>query len=176
MTPSQKLAVDTIEAFNRSGEPRDVEFFATQGLSGDHNRDARQVLMARLTGAQLPKAKCGINALLAEYKALKTLEAQRIAAEPLPASVFQPHAFIFEPKTPALCKRCTLRAGNPVHLLALPGFEDVTEQRADAAAIQQGEELTAAMREPLKDVSRMAGRIERDSPLFFGLGENPTLF
>jgi hypothetical protein len=60
--------------------------------------------------------------------------------------------------------------------LPLPGMESVDEDCTDAAAIQTGEDLTAKMREPLKDVSQMAGRIERDSPLFFGLGDNPTLF
>jgi len=74
------------------------------------------------------------------------------------------------------CTLCGLPPESALHTYTLPGFEAVTELRADAAAIQTGEELTAAMREPLKDVSRMAGRIERDSPLFFGLGDNPTLF
>ena len=36
--------------------------------------------------------------------------------------------------------------------------------------------LTAAMREPIRDISVTAGRMERDAPLFFGSGSNPTLF
>ncbi len=96
--------------------------------------------------------------------------------EPLPASAFEPHAFIFEPRTPALCKRCTLRAGAAPHLLALPGMETAHEQRAEAQAIQTGEDLTAQMREPLKDISSQAGKMERDAPLFYGTGSNPTLF
>jgi hypothetical protein len=74
------------------------------------------------------------------------------------------------------CTLCGLPPESTLHTYTLPGFETVTELRADAAAIQHGEELTTAMRQPLKDVSRMVGKIERDSPLFFGLGDNPTLF
>jgi hypothetical protein len=40
----------------------------------------------------------------------------------------------------------------------------------------EAEELTARMRTPKADVSAKAGRMERESPLFFGTGENPILF
>jgi hypothetical protein len=32
------------------------------------------------------------------------------------------------------------------------------------------------LREPLGNVSRKAGQMEREAPLFFGTGENPDLF
>jgi hypothetical protein len=63
-----------------------------------------------------------------------------------------------------------------LRLLPLPGMETADSERKQAGAAAQGEELTAMMLQPLKDVSRMAGRIERDSPLFYGTGDCPTLF
>lgn len=38
------------------------------------------------------------------------------------------------------------------------------------------EEMSAKLKMPLGDVSQAAGQIERESPLFFGSGLNPTLF
>lgn len=60
--------------------------------------------------------------------------------------------------------------------LSLPGMETADSDREQAGAVAMGEELTAMMRQPLKDVSRMAGKIERDSPLFYDTGDCPTLF
>lgn len=51
---------------------------------------------------------------------------------------------------------------------------DVAADRESAAAVS-GEELTAKMREA-RNVSAKAGDLERNSPLFFGTGENPGLF
>lgn len=59
---------------------------------------------------------------------------------------------------------------------ALPGMETSDQDRLEARAVAEGEELTAAMRQLKRDISSMAGRIEREAPLFFGVGENPTLF
>lgn len=53
---------------------------------------------------------------------------------------------------------------------------NVKEDRAQAAAEAQGEALTAEMLQPKADISKKAGHIERESPLFFGKGSNPTLF
>jgi GGDEF domain-containing protein len=64
----------------------------------------------------------------------------------------------------------------PEDSLALPGMEDADRQRADAEAAEQGKLLTEAMRQPKGDISQAAGEMERDSPLFFGTGDNPTLF
>ena len=55
-------------------------------------------------------------------------------------------------------------------------FAGCDEERSKATAEATGEALTAAMRERGRDVSAMSGKIERDSPLFFGSGDNPTLF
>lgn len=59
---------------------------------------------------------------------------------------------------------------------ALPGMELAVMEQEEAASEYSGQELTRAMREPLADISERAGRIERSAPLFFGTGDNPTLF
>jgi len=57
---------------------------------------------------------------------------------------------------------------------ALPGIDVEAQDRA--AQQLTGEELSAQLRTPGKDVSGIAGKIERDAPLFRGTGENPSLF
>jgi hypothetical protein len=58
----------------------------------------------------------------------------------------------------------------------LPGMESTVAQQKHAAAVQQAEDLGAAMRQPKADVSGKAGEMEREAPLFFGTGDNPSLF
>ena len=59
---------------------------------------------------------------------------------------------------------------------ALPGFGDAVEDAHQAKEQGAGDELTARMREPARDISTDAGRMEREAPLFFGKGDNPILF
>jgi hypothetical protein len=54
-------------------------------------------------------------------------------------------------------------------------METADQERAEALAVAQAEELTAEMRRPLKDISRQAGEMERNAPLFYGQ-ITPTLF
>lgn len=75
-----------------------------------------------------------------------------------------------------VCEVCGLAAGNPIHSLALAGLETCDQDRASALAAQTAEELTAEMRRPLADISGKVGKMERDAPLFFGTGDNPSLF
>lgn len=63
-----------------------------------------------------------------------------------------------------------------VDSLSFAGMESCDQDRAAALEVSQAEELTARMRTPLADISAKAGRMEQDSPLFYGSGENPTLF
>ena len=63
----------------------------------------------------------------------------------------------------------------PEDSLSFAGLETVDRDRAEALAVAQAEELTAEMRRPLGDVSRKAGEMERNAPLFFG-SVHPTLF
>lgn len=88
----------------------------------------------------------------------------------------QPHAHNPMACNPFQCQTCYGAPGDALHILPLPGMESADTDRVDAAATAQGDELTAKMREPLRDVSAMTGRMERDAPLFFGTGSNPTLF
>ena len=74
------------------------------------------------------------------------------------------------------CEECGQLGGAAIHLMPLPGLEDVHQTREQAKAEQTGEELTAILRTRGKDVSRLAGDMERDAPLFHGTGDNPTLF
>jgi hypothetical protein len=60
--------------------------------------------------------------------------------------------------------------------VSLAGCEKVARERAEAFAAAEGERLTARLRSARGDVSARAGEIERESPLFFGTGENPGLF
>ncbi len=64
----------------------------------------------------------------------------------------------------------------PIESLTLAGFGDVEGDQAAAAGIAEGERLTEILRTPKADISNKAGRVERDSPLFFGTGDNPLLF
>lgn len=49
-------------------------------------------------------------------------------------------------------------------------------ERQDALAAAQREEMERRMRAPLGNVSSASGEMERNAPLFFGTGDNPTLF
>jgi hypothetical protein len=60
--------------------------------------------------------------------------------------------------------------------LALPGFDAALQEKFEAQAKATADELNRILREPLGNISHNAGNIERDSPLFFGTGDNPTLF
>ena len=64
----------------------------------------------------------------------------------------------------------------PEDSLCILGMESADRDRAQAQAIQTGEDLTAELRRPKADISAAAGNIERNAPLFFGTGDNPSLF
>lgn len=64
----------------------------------------------------------------------------------------------------------------PADSLTFAGLESVDEDRAEALAVSQAAELTAELRRPGRDISRRSGDMERNAPLFWGSGDNPTLF
>ena len=64
----------------------------------------------------------------------------------------------------------------PEDSLTLAGMEHADAERRQAEAIQQAQDLTALMYQPGRNISAKAGEIERNSPLFYGTGDNPTLF
>jgi len=60
--------------------------------------------------------------------------------------------------------------------LTFAGLETADADREKAAALSLAEDLTARLRSTRGDISARAGRLERESPLFWGTGDNPTLF
>ena len=80
--------------------------------------------------------------------------------------------------TPRLCAVCGRGPGEPVHLLDLFGAEAEKQvaMYEHEIATATAEALSEEFKRPLGDVSRKAGEIERESPLFFGSGVNPSLF
>lgn len=64
----------------------------------------------------------------------------------------------------------------PEDSLSIPCMESADQDRAQARAEAEGAELSAEIRRPIKDISRDAGKMERESPLFYGTGDNQTLF
>jgi hypothetical protein len=68
------------------------------------------------------------------------------------------------------------RAAKPLESHVLAGMDEAVTAQDQAAAVYAGEDLTAKLLEPLGDVSKKAGEMERRSPLFFGTGDNPGLF
>ena len=64
----------------------------------------------------------------------------------------------------------------PIESHILDGMSQHIDAQAEAVAELSGEQLTAKMREAKAYVSRKAGEMERESPLFFGTGQNPSLF
>ena len=87
------------------------------------------------------------------------------------------HATVMAFNKPDRCKVCLAGAAwmKDKAEVSLPGF-DLEYERVAALAQAQGEELTEMLRSPKGDVSAKAGKMERDAPLFFGTGDNPTLF
>lgn len=70
-------------------------------------------------------------------------------------------------------KQTTVR---PEDSLSFAGLETCDADREKALGLAQAEELTARLRSTRGDISDRSGRMERESPLFFGTGENPLLW
>ena len=63
----------------------------------------------------------------------------------------------------------------PVVSCTFAGMEAAVSEQAQAAAKLEAETLTARMIEPGPSIDAAAGKMESDSPLFYGV-INPTLF
>jgi hypothetical protein len=85
----------------------------------------------------------------------------------------EPHAFRPGPNRKN-CATCGGWADASYHNLEL--FTDADRQREAARQEQEALNMTAELRRPLKDINHASGIMERESPLFFGTGNNPTLF
>ena len=91
----------------------------------------------------------------------------------------KPHAFepSDDPRNLAnVCAICGDVPGVRWHIMTLAGMDSADADREAARQVQQAQDLTAELRRPLADVSAKAGKMEREAPLFFGTGSNPTLF
>jgi hypothetical protein len=64
----------------------------------------------------------------------------------------------------------------PEDSLTFAGLETCDTDRQIALGVAQAEELTARLRSTRGDISAKAGRMERESPLFFGTGDSPLLW
>lgn len=64
----------------------------------------------------------------------------------------------------------------PQENLPIENIAALYDERQEAKRKAEADELSRILRTPLADVSDDAGEMERHSPLFFGKGENPTLF
>ena len=67
------------------------------------------------------------------------------------------------------------RRVKPVESHTFAGMETAVREQDQAAAQYQGEELTGKLLEPLGNINARAGKMEEESPLFYGK-VNPTLF
>ena len=64
----------------------------------------------------------------------------------------------------------------PEDSLTFAGLETCDEDRAKAAALSMREEMETRLRSTRGDISGKSGRMERESPLFFGTGDSPLLW
>ena len=60
--------------------------------------------------------------------------------------------------------------------MTFPGMEEDVEEQERKAQALSGQQLSEEMRRPLGNISKAAGEMERESPLFHGKGDNPLLF
>jgi hypothetical protein len=55
-------------------------------------------------------------------------------------------------------------------------MEEAEREREEARGLMQRMELEETMRTVKADISAKAGEMERESPLFYGTSDNPTLW
>jgi hypothetical protein len=84
------------------------------------------------------------------------------------------HAYIGYRK--GRCQVCGETPNSPAHSYTLAGMETADADREASRQLTQAAELSELMLQPGRDISAKAGRLERESPLFFGTGNSPTLF
>ena len=64
----------------------------------------------------------------------------------------------------------------PVESHTFAGMAEAVSLQQEAAAVYTAEELTKRLLEPGQSISKRAGEMERNAPLFHGTGDNPSLF
>ncbi len=68
------------------------------------------------------------------------------------------------------------KKANEVISLTMLGMDGLLTEQNEARLGAELNDMQERMRKPLTDVSKAAGEMERESPLFFGCGDNPSLF
>lgn len=74
------------------------------------------------------------------------------------------------------CEVCHQLPGAAVHVLALAGMEAAGREGEEARQRAEAAELTTRLIEPRASMDEKVGELERESPLFYGTGDNPTLW
>ncbi len=74
------------------------------------------------------------------------------------------------------CAVCGQPVGAVVHVMAFPGMEAAARDAEEARQQAEAAELTARLLEPRPSIDERVGKMERESPLFYGTGDNPTLW
>lgn len=74
------------------------------------------------------------------------------------------------------CAVCGQPIGAVVHVLAFAGMEAADREAEEVRQQAEAAELTATLIEPRPSIDGKVGKMERESPLFYGTGKNPTLF
>jgi hypothetical protein len=71
------------------------------------------------------------------------------------------------------CAVCGRPVGAVVHVMAFPGMEAADQGAEEARQQAQAAELTARLLEPRPSIDKKVGKMERESPLFYGAGDKP---
>jgi hypothetical protein len=74
------------------------------------------------------------------------------------------------------CAVCSQPAGAVVHLMAFPGMEAADREAEEDRHQAEATALAARLLEPRPRIDEKVGKMERESPLFCGTGDNPTLW
>lgn len=85
-----------------------------------------------------------------------------------------PHPYQHTPHGGGACAACKRPPEHPLHIHILPGFDDAVKAQDEAAAAEQGRQLTEKLREPMASIDARTGAIEMHSPLFKYSDANPN--
>jgi hypothetical protein len=74
------------------------------------------------------------------------------------------------------CSVCGQPVGAVVHVRALPGIEAAASKGEEARLSAEAAELRARLLEPRPSIDEKVGKMDRESPLFDGTGDDPKLW
>lgn len=168
-----KATVSTKNAMVREVKKAETKLtqMATDAGSGKLYKTLGQAIEE---GKKLPAGERTVNAE-AERATLRGTDAQtpldKMAEPQVKPAEFEPKegdtASLGAPETKENLRRREPTV-KPEDSLALPGMENVDQERGAARAAAEGEQLTQDLNAPKADISRQSGEMERESPLFRG--------